>query len=195
MQNDNKKGLIFIFTGPDGSGRKTVSDMVGETLGMPKVVSYTTRKPRTGEIPSVDYHYTTMEQFTQDEEAGAFLEAVQIGGVKYGIKATELQHSMEEYGYCYAVVNAEGCDKLKELYGEQVVTIFLHCDVEVIVERQKAAGSAQDLIDRHVAFYAQESAYKHQCMYSFENRDSAHTAFAITQIIEPFLNRNLVEKD
>jgi guanylate kinase len=195
MNSIDKKGYIFVFTGPDGSGRKTVSDMVGETLGIPKVVSYTTRKPRTGEIIGVDYHYISMEQFTQDEEDGVFLEAVQIGGVKYGIKATELHQSIEDSGYCYAVVNAEGCEKLKELYGEQVVTIFLHCDVNVIVERQKAAGSSQDLIDRHVAFYGQESAYKNQCKYSFENRDSAHTAFAISQIIEPFLNRNLLEND
>jgi guanylate kinase len=190
-----KKELIFAFTGPDGSGRKTVSDMVGETLGIPKVVSYTTRKPRSGEVPGHDYHYTSFEQFTLEEAAGLFLETVEIGGVKYGIKEADLRESLDVNGHIYAVLNTEGCEKLRALYGTQVVTIFLHLDVETIVARQQQAGSAQDLIDRHVAFYAQENAYQNKCDYSFENRDSAHTAFAITKLLEPYLNRNLIEED
>lgn len=195
MHELGKKELIFVFTGPDGSGRKTVSDMVGETLGIPKVVSYTTRKPRTGEVIGVDYNYTTLEQFTLDEQEGKYLEAVEIGGVKYGIKVADLADALKNEGYCFAVLNAEGCQRLIELYNDQVVTIFLHVDVETIIERQRTAGSSQELIDRHVAFYGQESAYQNQCMYSFENRDSAHTAFAVTKLLETYLNRNLIEED
>jgi guanylate kinase len=136
-----------------------------------------------------------MEQFTLDEQAGLYLESVEIGGIKYGLKDADLAKSLDTNGICYVVSNAEGCERLKQLYGEQVITIFLHVDVDTIIERQKTAGSSQELIDRHVAFYAQESAYQNQCNYSFENRDSAHTAFAVTKLIEPYLNRNLIEED
>lgn len=195
MHEMGKKELIFVFTGPDGSGRKTVSDMVGETLGIPKVVSYTTRKPRRGEVIGVDYHYTTMEQFTHDEQQAHYLESVEIGGIKYGIKEADLVSSLQHNGISYAVLNAEGCEKLKALYGDKIITIFLSVDVDTIVERQRVAGSSQELIDRHVAFFAQENAYQNKCDYSFENLDSAHTAFAVTKLLEPYLNRNLIEEN
>ncbi|WP_341805056.1 hypothetical protein [Paenibacillus turpanensis] len=77
--------LIFVFTGPDGSGRKSLADAVGMTLEMRKVLSYTTRERRAFEVEGQDYHFVTREQFYKWLGAGEFLEAVEIDGNWYGI--------------------------------------------------------------------------------------------------------------
>ena len=46
MYSIKEKEKLFIYTGPDGSGRKTIAKMVATTFDMETVLSYTTRSPR-----------------------------------------------------------------------------------------------------------------------------------------------------
>ena len=62
----SKKGTLFIFSGPSGSGKDTV---LHELLLMNKNVrlsiSTITRAPRTNEIPGEKYNFTTKEKFVE----------------------------------------------------------------------------------------------------------------------------------
>ena len=63
MYQIKEKEKIFIYTGPDGSGRKTLSKMVATTFDMETVLSYTTRPPRHYEQDGVDYHFVDEATF------------------------------------------------------------------------------------------------------------------------------------
>src|SRR5690606_12674181 len=106
--NGQGQGMIFVFTGPDGSGRKTIADMVGSTLGMTKVLSYTTRKPRAGEASGQDYYFISEEEFAEAEARGEFVEAVEINGVRYGIKEAEIDELFQKKKFIYLILNAQG---------------------------------------------------------------------------------------
>jgi len=43
--------------------------------------------------------------------------------------------------------------------------------------------------------YDQDMAYESQCEYAYENLDLAHTIFALTNTLEQYLQRDLVERD
>ena len=79
---------IIVFTGPDGSGRKSVAEAVGQTFGMEKVISFVTRLPRPGEVNGQDYHFITHEAYREMEQQGEFLESVEIAGNLYGIRSS-----------------------------------------------------------------------------------------------------------
>src|SRR5690554_5287809 len=103
--------MIFVFTGPDGSGRKTVSKLVAEsTLHMKGIISYTTREKRHYELDGKDYHFVSSEEFKAAEERGEFLESVKIEGNYYGIKEKDIQETFENYGCIYLVLNKEGAE-------------------------------------------------------------------------------------
>jgi len=187
--------MIFVFTGPDGSGRKTIADMVGTTLGIEKVLSYTTRKPRAGEVSGQDYHFITEEEFDAALARGEFVESVELDGVKYGIKEAEIDELFRKKKFVYLILNAKGAKILKDKYGDKVTRIFIYIDKNLMIERLKAAGAPEDMIQRHIAHYEEDMAYKDECKYSFENIDLAHSVFSVTNIIDAYMNRGLVEKD
>jgi len=195
MYQLKEQEMIFVFTGPDGSGRKTVADMVGQTLGLRKVLSYTTRPRRPAEADGQDYHFISREQFEEAERNGEFVESVEIDGHKYGIKSRDIEELFKENDFIYLILNAQGARTLKQLYGDKVTRIFIYVDRDVIIERQKALGVSDDVLERHFRHYDEDMAYKDECRHVVENTDLAHTVFTVTKLLEQYMNRNLIEKD
>lgn len=186
---------IIVFTGPDGSGRKTVADAVGQTLAMRKVLGYATRAPRPGEVNGQDYHFITQALYEQLEEQGEFLESIQLRGNKYGIRDTDVAQAFESSGSAYLILNREGADILKEKYGSHVIRIFIYADRRTVEERQRSLGLSEEVIAGHLARYEHDMAYQSSCEHAFENYDLAHTVFDIVNTLEGYLNRGLIEKD
>lgn len=195
MFRPSKQEMIFVFTGPDGSGRKTVADMVGSTLGLKKVLSYTTRSKRPAEQDGQDYHFITREAFEEAERNGEFVESVEIDGNKYGHKSKDIEALFEQNDFIYLILNAQGARKLKQVYGDKAMLIFIYVDRDVIIERQKALGVSDGILESHFKHYDGDMAYKSECKHSFENTDLAHTVFEVTKVLEQYMNRDLLEKD
>lgn len=195
MYQLTEEEMIFVFTGPDGSGRKTVADMVGATLGLDKVLSYTTRASRPIEEPGQDYHFITEEEFAEAERNNEFVESVEIEGVKYGIKSKDIEELFDGNDFIYLILNAEGARTLKQLYGDKVTRIFIYVDRDVIIERQRIAGADEALIEQHFDYYDKDMAYKDECKHAVENTDLAHTVFKVTELLEQYMSRDLIDKD
>lgn len=195
MYQPNDQEMIFVFTGPDGSGRKTVADMVGRTLGLKKVISYTTRERRPAEVDGQDYHFISREAFDAAEQDGEFVESDEIDGFKYGIKSKDIEDTFKDNDFIYLILNSQGARTLKKAYGDKVSRLFIYVDRGVIIERQKALGVSDAILDSHFNHYDEDMAYKDECKHNFENTDLAHTVFAVTNVLEQYMNRDLVEKD
>lgn len=195
MYHLKEKEMIFVFTGPDGSGRKTVADMVGNTLGLKKVLSYTTRGRRSTELDGQDYHFISRDMFLEAENRGEFVESIENDGNLYGVKSGDIEQTFRENDFIYVVINSQGARTLKKLYGERLTRIFIFASRENIMERQKKLGVSQEIMEHHLAHYDEDMAYKAECGHSFENSDLAHTVFAVTNNLEKYMNRNLVDKD
>ncbi|XEC95466.1 guanylate kinase [Paenibacillus tarimensis] len=187
--------LIFVFTGPDGSGRKTVADSVGTTLGIRKVLSYATRNPRPGEVDGQDYHFISRQLYDQMEAQSELLESVTINNNKYGLRERDIEQSFATNGCIYLIMNRDGADILKNMYGGRVVRLFIYADRATVEERQQKRGLSEDVIAAHLSHYDYDMDYMPQCEHAFENYDLAHTVFEITNTLEGYLGRDLVEKD
>jgi guanylate kinase len=188
--------IIFVFTGPNGAGRKTVAQMSGNTLGMRQVISYTTRAPRSGEEDGQDYHFVTREVFAAAEQANEFIEVIELDGNRYGVKEQDLADMLELYGAIYLVLNKDGAESVKKRYGRKATRIFIYVDRQTIVKREELRGETAEIIEQSTAHYDDEMAYKEQCEHIFENLDLAHTVFDLTKTLDDnYLHRNLVDKD
>lgn len=195
MIERNGMDRIFVFTGPDGSGRKSVAEAVGQTFGMNKVISYVTRKPRPGEVNGQDYHFITKEEYRQMERQGDFLESVEIEGEYYGIRRTDVENRLKESGCVYLILNREGAERIKEIYGDSAIRLFLYADRRTLEERHKALGLEPEVIASRLRRYDDEMAYRSSCEHSFGNLDLADTVSRITETLEHYLQRGLVDKD
>ncbi|MDF1508547.1 guanylate kinase [Robertmurraya sp. DFI.2.37] len=195
MYKIKEKEMLFIYTGPDGSGRKTVAKMVATAFDMQTVLSYTTRPPRHYETNGEDYHFVDEETFKKMNLAGEFLEAVEIDGNHYGIREKDIIKAFENHNLVYLTLNPEGTEKLKRMYDERVMRFFIYANRDTVINRQKERGDNEKDIERHLTHYDEIMAYKNECEYVFENYDSPQISYQVSEEIEKFLDRDLIVTD
>lgn len=66
-------GNLLVITGPKGVGKDTVID----SLGLQRVVSYSTRQIRPGEIDGHHYYFISVLAFLGMKESGCFIEEIE----------------------------------------------------------------------------------------------------------------------
>jgi guanylate kinase len=179
---------IFILTGTSGSGRKTVARMTCERLGWTPVLSCTTRTPRNQGMPDGDYHYISREQFAEWEQDGQFLQTVEIEKNKYGILRRELESAMRESGKVYLVLNREGAETFKQLYGDRAVRIFIYVDKQTVRERLESKGIRFEVIESYLDSYSDEVTYRKKCEHVYENVDLERTVEQICLAMKNYMS-------
>lgn len=195
MYQIRDKEKIFVYTGPDGSGRKALAKMVATVFDMETVISYTTRPPRHFEKNGEDYHFVNEDTFNQMHAGQEFLENVEIDGFMYGIREQDIIEAFKNHNLVYLTMNPEGSDKLKEMYGDRVIRIFIYADRETVIRRQQECEVGMEDIERHMNHYDETMSYKSQCEHAFENYDSPQVSFQISEKIETYLDRDLTETE
>jgi len=195
MYNIQEKEQLFIYTGPDGSGRKTIAKMVATTFDMETVLSYTTRPPRHYEQNGEDYHFVSKDDFKKMEQNNEFLESVELDGFHYGIREKDIIQAFDAHNLVYLTLNPEGTEKLKKMYGDRVTRLFIYADENTVYNRLKARNESDEDIKRHMNHYHENMNYKNQCEYVFENFDLPQVSFQVCEVIEAFLERNLIITD
>ena len=66
--------MIIVLLGASGSGKSTIENELATHHGFEKIISYTTRNPRDGEINGEDYYFTNNETFNEMLKDGLFAE-------------------------------------------------------------------------------------------------------------------------
>ena len=80
-----RKGLLILISGPSGTGKGTVCDLLRQKH--PEIsysISATTRQPRPGEQDGVNYYFYTKEKFREMIDQGQLLEWAEVYGNFYG---------------------------------------------------------------------------------------------------------------
>ena len=66
--------MIIALLGASGSGKSEIEKILSSKYGYKKIVSYTTRKPRNGEVYGKDYYFISNEQFLTSLTYDVFAE-------------------------------------------------------------------------------------------------------------------------
>ena len=66
--------MIIALLGASGSGKSEIEKILSNKYGYKKIVSYTTRKPRNGEVYGKDYYFISNEQFLTSLTYDVFAE-------------------------------------------------------------------------------------------------------------------------
>lgn len=164
-----KQGILFALSGPSAVGKTTLThcllDRFGQALSVQKVITYTTRLPRPGESPGVDYHFLTMVEFRQLEQEGFFIEVVEAYGAWYAV-GSDIITTLNRGTSLIAVVNIEGGLALARAY-QPTIGIWIDPPTDAILRERmikRGAGSGSEMTHR-LAKAAQESACAHKELF------------------------------
>lgn len=178
---------IFILTGTSGSGRKTTAKLALGRSNVKHLPSYTDRPPRDMEHPDEDYRYVSRERFDLLHKLDSFAEEVRIDSFRYGVLNRDLGDALHEGRSVYLILNREGADRIRKLYGERVIRIFLYVEKRIVKERLESKGMPYDIIDRYLSHYTEEVTYRKECEHIIENVDAGRTADMIRTIVEKYI--------
>lgn len=119
-------GIVFVISGPSGSGKGTVVEILREIYPDAGVsISATSRNPREGEREGVNYYYKTREEFEALIEADEVLEHTEYNGNYYGTLRSEVQRIIGEGKDIILEIEVDGGGQVKRLMGDDCVTIML----------------------------------------------------------------------
>lgn len=123
--------VIVCIIGRSGCGKSEVEAKLAK-LGYNRSISYTTKKPGKGEVNGVHYHFVTEEDFLKLVEKNIIMEHTEYVGNYYGSP-----HPIGTINNVL-VVEPSGYESIRNIYGKQVVGVYL--DVPVEVAEQRAAN-------------------------------------------------------
>ena len=124
---------MIIIIGPSASGKSTIEKELVK-VGLPNIISYTSRPIRYGEVQDKDYHFISEEEFLSRFESGFFAEHTIYNGWHYGIAVEDCDEN------AIAVVERVGYSQLKRKFGNKVFSIYIDCPERIRLIRMINRG-------------------------------------------------------
>ncbi len=147
----SKRGLLFIISGPAGSGKGTIVSRVRELAPFDFSVSATTRNPRPGEIDGVHYHFMTKEMFEAKIASGDMLEHAEYVGNYYGTPREPVEATLSAGKNIILDIEVQGALQVKEKMPEAIMIFVLPPNYETLVERIRGRGTeTEDVIEKRM---------------------------------------------
>lgn len=134
---------IWVLVGPSGSGKTSVGMGTMKGMGIPEIVSHTTRAMRPGEEEGVTYYYVTKDIFDTLEK----VEEVCYAGNYYCTSKNEIERLFENNNELAIIVSIEGLEALRRTYGDIVKSIFMSVNQDECIKRMIARGDKPEAIE------------------------------------------------
>lgn len=158
--NTNGKGLLFVVSGPAGSGKSTIVKKLVDTGEFEFSVSATTRAPRDGEINGVHYHFITRESFEEKIANGEMLEHAEYVGNFYGTPKDAVMKCLDAGKNIILEIEVQGAMQVKEKMPEAVMVLVLPPDAKALEERLRGRGTeTEDIIRKRMEASRYELEY------------------------------------
>ena len=133
---------VLVITGPSGVGKGTLIRALRERVPeLELAVSATTREPRAGEEPGVDYHFLSDEEFDDRVAEGAFVEHARYSGRRYGTLRSELERRGEGGTPVLLEIEVQGARQVREAMPEAVQVFIVPPSEEALRTRLVGRGT------------------------------------------------------
>lgn len=133
----DRNGIVFVVSGPAGSGKGTVVEKLRQMYDDVGVsVSATTRKPRPGEVHGKSYYYITKEEFESLIANEQVLEYTYYNGNYYGTLKSEAERILESGKDMILEIEVDGGCQVKRLLGDNCINVMLIAPDAAELERR-----------------------------------------------------------
>ena len=133
---------LLILSGPSGVGKDTVIDAWrARDLRVTRVVAYTTRLPREGEVEGVDYHFVSVDRFLEHASAGDFLEAKEVHGNHYATPLKDMEALLAAGKVAVLKIDVQGALTAMALRPDAISVFLLPPDGEELARRLRDRGT------------------------------------------------------
>lgn len=174
---------IVVLAGPSGVGKTTIAErLIAEPpIPLRRAVTATTRNPRPGERPEIDYHFWTRERFRDEIAARRMLEWAEVHGSDlYGTPKSEVESRPET---TLLVIDVQGAAQVRAARLPHISIFLQPPSIEELESRLRNRGEAQEKIERRLMTARQEILRAEEFDYRVENREIDDTVRILKDLI------------
>lgn len=175
-----KKGTLFVFSGPSGVGKGTLNAKLFAEFGdqIAFSVSATTRAPREGEIDGKHYFFISRQEFENRIANNEFLEYAQFAGNCYGTPKPYVLSLFEQGKNVLLEIEVQGAMQVMERMPECVSIFVLPPSFEELERRLRGRGTeSEEKVRARLETARGEIAYAPRYQYQIVNGEDVDAAY------------------
>lgn len=119
-------GNVFVLSAPSGTGKSTLAkQLVKHVADLNFSVSFTTRKPRPGEVDGKDYFFVDDATFDAMVAEDGFVEWVQVYERRYGTGKAWIQEKLASGMDILLDIESQGAGRVHQTIPDAVMVFLL----------------------------------------------------------------------
>lgn len=131
---------MLILVGPSASGKTEVANILIQKYGMKRMITYTTRQIRPGEVDGVSYHFIDKSKFIEMMDNSEFVESTIYNENYYGTRKSDV--SKEKI----VILEPSGVNAFYKKMPNDVTIVFLKASKLIREERMRNRGDSKESI-------------------------------------------------
>jgi guanylate kinase len=135
---NNQQGVLFVVSGPSGVGKTTLVNLFLQTyekqMVVERVVTYTTRALRPGDVHGVDYYFISQDEFVEKIAEGFFLEWSNAYGAYYGTPRTVLDKIALGVSQI-VVIDRAGAQSIINVHDKAILILIAVSSMQILSDR------------------------------------------------------------
>ena len=135
---------MLILVGPSASGKTQIVKILIEKYGLKKMVTYTSRGKRPGEVDGIDYFFLSKEEFEKRINEGFFIEHVVYNDNYYGTSISQVSSDK------VVILEPTGLKHYLNKIKDEVKVVFLRCSRDIVRIRMQGRGDHFEIIDKRL---------------------------------------------
>ena len=149
---------MLVLIGASASGKTEIAKILIAKYRFKKMVTYTTRDIRDGEVDGLDYHFVSLEDFEKKKEKNEFLETAIYHNTCYGSPKSGADF------YKVIIVEPKGANSI---YKKKIPnTVFIYLETDELIRRVRMLNRGDSLGDVETRFkedrkHFKKSKFKH----------------------------------
>lgn len=136
---------MIILVGASATGKSVVVNKMKELFNIKKLVTYTTRPMRVGEVNDIDYHFVSMDDFLNKKEHDFFLETAFYNNNYYGTAYEDISNNKA------LIVEPNGANVYYNKLKDKVYIVYLKASEETRTKRMIERGDSIEIIQKRMS--------------------------------------------
>jgi len=143
---------MLVLIGASASGKTEIAKILIDKYKFTKMVTYTTREIRDGEVDGVDYHFVSLEEFETKKKNNEFLETAIYHKTCYGSPRKGADF------YKVIIVEPKGANSIYEKNIPN--TVFIYLETDELIRRVRMLNRGDSLQDVETRFKEDRKHFK-----------------------------------